>query len=369
MQVMHSNEPSPTRDRISPLLGHLRASHWRELATLAATDPTGGPLLVLVRRFAEAALAPGSRERMAALHAAAAMVPDLDRYRVVELIVGGDPASLASIAAALDRLLTYAVTDAFLLEYPKCGRTWLRLMIGRAAERALGRTLADPTDLALLGDLVPALPRIMVTHDDDPELKAVADISRDKGIYRGKRVLLQIRDPRDVVVSYFFHRTTRRHEAFPVPPFTGTLAQFVRHLQGGIPNIVAFYNAWAAGRGEPAGLLRIDYEDLIADPAAGLGEALGFLGLPSPGEAGIAAVVDACSFAKMQALEAEGRVDSRRLRVTDPANPESRKVRRGKVGGYRDYLSADDIAWINAYLAAHLDGWYGRYLEPPGPIA
>ncbi len=66
----------------------------------------------------------------------------------------------------------------------------------------------------------------------------------------------------------------------------------------------------------------------------------------------------------MQALELAGAIPGRRLAVADPANPESRKVRRGKVGGYRDYLPPEDVAWIDAYLARHLDPWYGRYLGP-----
>ena len=38
-----------------------------------------------------------------------------------------------------------------------------------------------------------------------------------------------------------------------------------------------------------------------------------------------------------------------RLRPADPHNPESFKVRRGKVGGYVDYLSSEDIAYVDAY--------------------
>ena len=344
------------------LLAPFRANDWRGLAVAAAAMAPRSPAVVaLVGAFAAAALDPGDAARTATLDRARAALPDLARYAFVLAIDGTDPGSLRGVARALDRMLTYAAADAFLLEYPKCGRTWLRMMVGRAVERAGGPSLADPTDLARLAVLRPGLPRLEVTHDDDPELKRVEDICRDKGIYAHCRVLLQVRDPRDVVVSYFFHRTTRNHEAFRVEPFTGSLADFVRHPRGGIPNIVAFYNAWAAGRGEPARLMRLDYEDLLADPAAGLEAALAFLDLPAPGADGIAATVEECRFERMQALEMAGAVRSRRLTVADPANPESRKVRRGKAGGYRDYLAAGDIAWIDGYLDRHLDPWYDRY--------
>lgn len=345
------------------LLAPFRANDWPRLAETAARLGAGDrALAALVGAFAHAAMAPADGERLRALARARADLPALARHGFVLPILGVDPASLRGVAVALDRLLTYAAADAFLLEYPKCGRTWLRMMIGLAVARAGGPALPDPTDLGRLSTLRPGLPRLEVTHDDDPELKRVEDIARDKGIYGHCRVLLQIRDPRDVVVSYFFHRTARKHEIFPVAPFTGSLADFVRHPQGGIPNIVAFYNAWAAGRAAPAALLRVDYEDLVADPAAGLTAALAFLGLPAPDAAGVVATVEECRFERMQALETAGAIPGRRLATTDPDNPESRKVRRGKVGGYRDYLAADDVAWIDAYLARHLDPWFGRYL-------
>jgi hypothetical protein len=44
----------------------------------------------------------------------------------------------------------------------------------------------------------------------------------------------------------------------------------------------------------------------------------------------------------MQKLEAAGAFDSNILHPGDVRDPESFKVRRGKVGGYREYLSFED---------------------------
>jgi hypothetical protein len=44
----------------------------------------------------------------------------------------------------------------------------------------------------------------------------------------------------------------------------------------------------------------------------------------------------------MQEMEAAGAFDSKILRAGDIRDPESFKVRRGKVGGFREYLSDDD---------------------------
>ena len=47
-------------------------------------------------------------------------------------------------------------------------------------------------------------------------------------------------------------------------------------------------------------------------------------------------------FENMQKMEAAGAFDSKILRAGDVRDPESFKVRRGKIGGYREYLSAED---------------------------
>jgi hypothetical protein len=60
----------------------------------------------------------------------------------------------------------------------------------------------------------------------------------------------------------------------------------------------------------------------------------------------------------MQKLEAAGAFDSKILHPGDVRDPESFKVRRGKVGGYREYLSAEDQAF-SASALAKLDGRFG----------
>jgi hypothetical protein len=57
-------------------------------------------------------------------------------------------------------------------------------------------------------------------------------------------------------------------------------------------------------------------------------------------------------------LEAAGAFDSKILRPGDVRDPESFKVRRGKIGGYREYLSSDDQAYA-ADAMAKLDPRFG----------
>jgi hypothetical protein len=63
-------------------------------------------------------------------------------------------------------------------------------------------------------------------------------------------------------------------------------------------------------------------------------------------------------FENMQKLEAAGAFDSNILHPGDVRDPESFKVRRGKVGGYREYLSAEDQQFAEAALT-QLDRRFG----------
>jgi hypothetical protein len=60
----------------------------------------------------------------------------------------------------------------------------------------------------------------------------------------------------------------------------------------------------------------------------------------------------------MQKLEAARAFDSNILHPGDVRDPESFKVRRGKVGGYREYLSAEDQRFAGAAMA-ELDSRFG----------
>jgi hypothetical protein len=57
------------------------------------------------------------------------------------------------------------------------------------------------------------------------------------------------------------------------------------------------------------------------------------------------------------------------LRTSSAADPESFKVRRGKVGGFRDYLAPDDIAYIDACEAARGCEFTRPAVEPQGGIS
>ena len=64
----------------------------------------------------------------------------------------------------------------------------------------------------------------------------------------------------------------------------------------------------------------------------------------------------------MKAMKAKRNFDQKLLLPGDSNDPESSKVSRGVVGGYRDDLTTDDIAYLEDALK-HLDPQFGYSRE------
>jgi hypothetical protein len=278
----------------------------------------------------------------------------------------------AATPAAARRWWAHRQTDVYLISYPKCGRTWLRLMLGRAWGQHYG--LPESEELLFLQwrePPHPELPRLTVVHEDRPMLKAPAELETSKARFHNKRVIFLARDPRDVIVSSYFEKKKRsalfgtNPYAGRDPGFSGTLEEFIAAPIGGFDTLLRFYNIWAQNRGVPAGFLLVRYEDLRAAPAAELRRILDFLGTPSVSAAVIDEAVAYAAFDRMRQMEAAGSFSAALLQPANQADPESFKTRKGKVGGYREHLSAAAIAQLDAKMAATLDPFFGYTPGPP----
>lgn len=260
--------------------------------------------------------------------------------------------------ASLRAMIDEREADVLLISYPKCGRTWLRMLLSRVLQSHCGIDDVDYMATDVLGGAVGDVPHIRFSHDDNPHWKTPARLATSKRRYRHKKVILLVRDPRDVVVSMYFERT-RRERAY-----TGSLHDFLHEPKGSLDTILAYYNVWARARTTPADFFLVRYEDLKRDSAGTLGRLLSFVGVSATDEH-IAEAVSFASFQNMRKMESNELLESGRLRPRDPDDVESFKTRRGKVGGYVDYLEPEQIAWMEARIRDTLDPYYG-YREPPG---
>lgn len=282
-----------------------------------------------------------------------------------------DPPALLLLRSRLERLgpvIAYRrwarprQADVFLLSYPKAGRTWLRVMLAGLYAAHFGRPELAAGEV---GDgsypRLPGVAFVSAKHDGSPQKKTATEIIEDKSEFADCRVMLLVRDPRDLVVSNYF-QVTRREQTY-----AGDMSSYIRWPRGSFEGMLKYYNVWAAQRGVPRDLILLRYEDLRRDPAAELARVAAFVGLREVRPEALAQAVEHGAFESMRRREATRPADGTPLAAGRQDDAESFKTRRGKVGGYVDYLSAEDVAWLDRRIATELDPWYG-YGSVPRPV-
>jgi hypothetical protein len=248
------------------------------------------------------------------------------------------------------------------ISHPKAGRTWLRLMLSIYFQDRYDLDVPKEQWLEVQSfhRLSSAVPELCFTHDRNAHLKPV-DATSDKSIYCNDTVIYLVRDPRDVVVSNYFQQNRREIVQKDQPVFLGSISEYIHHPCWGIEHNIALMNIWADNRHVPHDFLLIKYEDLVADTAERLKSILFYLGDEVPELASVDRAVSTCSFNSMHKMELNDTLQSERLRPTDLDDPESFKVRRGKIGGYVDYLTEDDVDFVSQAMET-LDPYYGYSL-------
>jgi hypothetical protein len=141
-----------------------------------------------------------------------------------------------------------------------------------------------------------------------------------------------------------------------------SLFDFVVHERLGIPAIIAYLNRWHSQMGRLEHCLLLKYEDLRAEPEPQFRRVMDFIG-EDLSCAEIAAAVEFASFDNMKRREAENFFNTDRLQPGRADSPDSFKVRRGKVGGYHDYFTAEEVARIDALVEQRLNPSF-NYGEP-----
>lgn len=240
----------------------------------------------------------------------------------------------------------------YLVSYPKSGRTWVTFMIARLFARLHEIPLERPTiDLGRLKQVKPELPTVTVTHDDAQLV--TEDGRRDdprrlfvyggRLRYRSNQVILLVRDPRDVVVSYFYQVTRRSHRPLCFP----NMSAFIRDPTCGFLRIVRFLRIWHRNRHVPRELLLVRYEDLMTKGVETLERMVNFIGLTGHDRDMVREAYDFSSATNMRMLEIDGAIEGMNSFGTDSA---ALKVRRAKVGSYKDELTPDDLAYCNRLM-------------------
>jgi hypothetical protein len=131
----------------------------------------------------------------------------------------------------------------------------------------------------------------------------------------------------------------------------------------GLKWVIGFLNQWANDAENIKDLHLVRYEDLKARPVETLEKLVEFMGAPANAEH-IRDAVEFSSYDNMKKMEEKKTfwLSGGRMVPRDRSNPNSYKVRRAKVGGYKDYFDDQQVAEIEAYVAENLSPFFG-YVE------
>lgn len=265
------------------------------------------------------------------------------------------------------RLLRRA--DLMMIRHPKTGGTWLRTMLTHLYAQRYGistRRVFKSDELALQHK---GLPRWLISNGYLSWEHVIAEhFLTDSPGLRGKKTLFVARHPGDIVVSWYI-QYTKRTKAFkrellewesstPIDRESISRSEFLRHPDLGLPALIRYHNFWAEQlKGRPDALI-VRYEDLRLEPLATLKTISRFIG-ENFSEQEVRETIAFTDFDNMRKLEEDNYFRNNSLKLRDPEDPDMRKVRRAQIGAYCNDLAEEDLAWVDARIAAELDPLFG----------
>jgi hypothetical protein len=258
-----------------------------------------------------------------------------------------------------------------IIGHPKSGNTWLRTMLSRLYQNRL----ALPANVVVKSDELAranrAAPHLLATNGhysyEAAVGRALAAGAPDSAL-RHKPIVFLARHPCDIVVSWYLQFTKRQSAAKrelinhaisrPIDHRTVSLWEFVTNRDLGLPFLIEYLNTWECNVARLDHAITLRYEDLRAAPDRHLRRVVDLLDT-SFTDAEINDAVSFASFDNLRRLEA-GRFFRRGgLALRSADDPAARKVRRGKIRGYRDDLPPEQVARMDALVAERLSPTLG----------
>jgi hypothetical protein len=261
------------------------------------------------------------------------------------------------------------LADGVIVSFGKSGRTWLRVMLSRFYQVKYGIGERHLIGFDNLHKKNRAIPKLFFTHDN--YLKDYTGNRDSKVDFYDKKVVLLIRNPLDVAVSQFFQWKFRMRpgkKALNQYPEHGSdieIYDFLMDPDAGLTKIIDYLNLWASEAGKIKDLLIVRYEDMRSNTGEVLEKILSFLGTPGEQDE-IQEAVRFASVENMRSMETKRTfwLSGSRMVAKDKSNPNSFKVRKAKVGGYRDYFDDSQIQTLNQLVADRLDSIFGYEFTP-----
>ena len=273
--------------------------------------------------------------------------------------------------------------DIMVINHHKCGGTWFRVMLSRLYQMHYGLPSRRIVKSDEFYNRNRAMPRFLISNGYYTYESVTQDVLDETGpgVAIGKKVILLARHPCDVAVSWYL-QITKRTKAYKRELINSTLRQpidrdkismwdFLMHEELGLPGVIEFHNMWERHLAGNDASLIIRYEDLRSYPVETMSKVTEFLDTPFNKEE-IEHAVEFASFDNMRMLEQSGYFRNSSMTLRNKKDPSTLKARRGKVGGFRDYFTDDQVAIMEEMVRDRLSPTFGYDLASeaaPSPMA
>ena len=134
----------------------------------------------------------------------------------------------------------HVVEDVFLVSYPKSGNTWLRFLIANAIK--VHYNVEQDVNLFNILDIIPSIIGDGNLRPEGPFGRTdIPRIIKSHSAYNPYyyRVILLVRDPRDVMISYYYYLKDRKQIDDKLE-----ISEFIRHTKYGINRWTEHTKSW-----------------------------------------------------------------------------------------------------------------------------
>lgn len=211
------------------------------------------------------------------------------------------------------------MTNVYIVEYPKCGRTWVKAFLKRVIHKTGNSKIKLYTD-----------------HDGMTLFGRSKNYNRSKNLDYlppNNKAIFLARNPYDVMVSFYYYAKYNRGALSDGV----TIDKFVKS-KFGIEQMLRFYQDWSQIIQEGGdGFLFMRYEQLKNDDRGNFKKILNFIPIKPSHEV----INDALDYTSLEKMK--NRERSRKSLEME----ESYKIRSGKVGDYVNHLPSESIKFIN----------------------
>ena len=249
-----------------------------------------------------------------------------------------------------------------IIGHPKSGNTWLKVMISRLYQLRYNLPESRLINTDEFARKIPEIPRLAATNGHysyEGEVGKLLAVGAPDNPLRHKPVLFLARNPIDIAVSWYHQFTKRQSRAkqelinhfidHPIDRRKVEMWEFVRHSDIGLPSLIEYENTWARNvQALERGML-VKYEELRAEPVPTLQLITQLMG-EEFSEEEIRSAVEWGSFENLQKLETSGTFNQGGMKLVNAHDPSTYKVRRGKVGGYREDFNPQQVAELEALV-------------------